>query len=149
MKANKVLVMSIKPKYANMIYDGSKMFEFRKVPPRNLKAVYVIYESAPVSGLTGAVTFSASFTCRSGAMVSTLMRIFNQNKAGIIMLMGVTEKELISYAGGENEYVTALLVNLHERNSYYSKFTIRPPQNWGSIKFPGYELIEKTKRLLK
>lgn len=54
----KVLVMSLKPQYAAAIYAGTKRFEFRKKPPTNLKAVYLVYESAPVSKLTGTVMFS-------------------------------------------------------------------------------------------
>lgn len=129
-----VLVMSIKPQYADAIYSGVKQFEFRKKPPTNLKAVYLIYESAPVSKLTGTVTFCGSFTVRAGMMVEFICRLMKVNKTQAREMMGIGEKELIAYAGGSNEPVTALMVANAERDSYYEQYRIRPPQNWGTIR---------------
>ena len=129
-----VLVMSIKPQYAAAIYSGVKQFEFRKKPPTNLKAVYLVYESAPVSKLTGTVTFCGSFTVRSGMMVEFIMRLMKVNKTIAREMMGISEKELIAYAGGPNEPVTALMVGNAERDPYYEQYRIRPPQNWGTIR---------------
>ena len=53
----KVIVMSLKPKYAKAIYEGRKNWEFRKTPPPLFKEIF-IYESAPVSRITGRVMFS-------------------------------------------------------------------------------------------
>ena len=131
-----VLVLSIKPKYAEAIYSGSKHFEFRKVPPRNLNAVYLMYESAPVSKITGTVTFCASLTVRAHAMVGAIMGLMNIKKGHAISLMGITEKELIAYAGGPDKFVTALMVSRADNDSYYEQYHIRPPQNWGTIRFP-------------
>ena len=130
----KVLVMSIKPQYAEAIYSGVKQFEFRKKPPTNLKAVYLIYESAPVSKLTGTVTFCGSFTVRAGMMVEFICRLMEVNKTLARAMMGIGEKELIAYAGGPNEPVTALMVANAERDSHYEQYRIRPPQNWGTIR---------------
>lgn len=129
-----VLVMSIKPQYAAAIYSGVKQFEFRKKPPTNLKAVYLVYESAPVSKLTGTVTFCGSFTVRSGMMVEFIMRLMKVNKTIAREMMGISEKELIAYAGGPNEPVTALMVGNSERDPHYEQYHIRPPQNWGTIR---------------
>lgn len=131
-----VLVLSIKPKYAEAIYSGIKQFEFRKVPPRNLKAIYLMYESAPVSKITGTVSFCASLTCRAGAMVISIMRLMAVKKSIAIEMMGITEKELIAYAGGPNNFVTALMVGRADKDSSYEEYTrgIRPPQNWGTIR---------------
>ena len=129
-----VLVMSIKPKYADLIYAGTKQFEFRKKPPTNLKAVYLVYESAPVSKLTGTVMFCGSFTVRAGAMVDFICRLMKVKKAYAVSMMGISEKELIAYAGGPNNLVTALMVATAERDSHYEQYCIRPPQNWGTIR---------------
>lgn len=128
-----VLVMSIKPQYADAIYSGAKQFEFRKKPPTNLKAVYLIYESAPVSKITGTVMFCGSFTVRAGSMVEFISRLMKVKKAEAVSMMGISEKELIAYAGGPNKMVTALMVAHAERDSAYEQFRIRPPQNWGTI----------------
>ena len=130
----KVLVMSIKPQYADAIYSGTKQFEFRKKPPTNLKAVYLVYESAPVSKLTGTVMFCGSFTVRAGAMVGFICRLMKVKKAEAVSMMGISEKELIAYAGGQNNLVTALMVANAERDSHYEQYRIRPPQNWGTIR---------------
>ena len=129
-----VLVMSIKPQYAEAIYSGTKHFEFRKKPPTNLKAVYLVYESAPVSKLTGTVMFCGSFTVRAGAMVDVICRLMKVKKDMAISMMGVSEKELIAYAGGPNNLVTALMVANAGRDSHYEQYHIRPPQNWGTIR---------------
>lgn len=129
-----VLVMSIKPQYAEAIYSGTKHFEFRKKPPTNLKAVYLVYESAPVSKLTGTVMFCGSFTVRAGAMVDFICRLMKVRKDMAISMMGISEKELVSYAGGPNNLVTALMVANAVRDPFYEQFRIRPPQNWGTIR---------------
>ncbi len=133
----KVLVMSIKPQYADAIYAGSKLFEFRKKPPTNLKAVYLVYESAPVSKLTGTVMFNGSFTFRARDMVFFIMRLMKCKKNLAISMMGISEKELIDYAGGPNNIVTALMIGDAKRDSYYAQYRIRPPQNWGTIRACG------------
>lgn len=130
----KVLVMSLKPQYAAAIYAGTKRFEFRKKPPTNLKAVYLVYESAPVSKLTGTVMFCGSFIVRSGMMVEFIMRLMKVNKTLAREMMGISEKELIAYAGGPNEPVTALMVGNAERSPHYEQYHIRPPQSWGTIR---------------
>ena len=132
----KVLVLSIKPKYAEAIYSGTKRFEFRKVPPRNLNSVYLMYESAPVSKITGTVMFCASLTVRAHAMVAAIMGLMNVKKFHAISLMGISEKELIAYAGGPDKFVTALMVSRASKDSEYERYHIRPPQNWGAIRFP-------------
>lgn len=138
------LVMSIKPQYADAIYSGVKQFEFRKKPPTNLKAVYLIYESAPVSKLTGTVMFCGSFTVRAGVMVEFICRLMKVKKTFAIEMMGISEKELISYAGGPNNLVTALMIANAERDSFYEIFRIRPPQNWGTIRAANPPFAETT-----
>ena len=130
----RTLVMSIKPQYAEAIYSGTKQFEFRKKPPTNLKAIYLVYESAPVSKLTGTVMFCGSFTVRAGSMVDFICRLMKVKKAMAVSMMGISEKDLIAYAGGPNNQVTALMVADAERDSHYEQYRIRPPQNWGTIR---------------
>jgi len=49
------LMMSIKPKYADKILDGSKTIELRKVRPRNAGSgdLVVVYASSPKKSLVG------------------------------------------------------------------------------------------------
>jgi predicted transcriptional regulator len=49
-----VILMSIKPKYAEQIMRGSKTVELRRVAPNlDKSAVILIYESTPVKAITG------------------------------------------------------------------------------------------------
>ena len=49
----KEILLSIKPVYAEKIYSGKKKFEFRRKIPNRIPETIWIYESAPVSMLTG------------------------------------------------------------------------------------------------
>jgi Uncharacterized conserved protein len=51
------LILSIKSKYAAMIYDGTKTIELRLSVPRDLSGTIYLYETAPVKSITG------SFKC--------------------------------------------------------------------------------------
>ena len=119
-----VIVMAIKPKYAKAIYEGRKNWEFRKAPPPIYKWIY-IYESAPVSRITGRIIFCAAV---SGTwldvweMVKT-NRCFTRNLAGIKLV------ELEDYAGKHD--VTALRVYKAEKLEHDVALNAKPPQNWG------------------
>ena len=55
-----VILMSIKPKYAEQIMRGSKTVELRRVAPNlDKSAVILIYESTPVKAITGYAFISA------------------------------------------------------------------------------------------
>lgn len=56
------VLLSIKPKWAEKIYNGEKTIEFRKSIPKNFdisKDVVFIYETAPVKMVTGYIRISA------------------------------------------------------------------------------------------
>ena len=119
-----VIVMAIKPKYAKAIREGRKNWEFRKAPPPIWKEIY-IYESAPVSKITGRVVFSASVTGTPGVVWD----IVKTNKCFTRNLPGITLAELRDYAGKHD--VTALRVFTAERFEHEVTFGAKPPQNWG------------------
>lgn len=53
---DKLLLISIRPEYADKIFDGTKKVELRKVYPRQLeeKAWVLVYVSSPVKAVIGA-----------------------------------------------------------------------------------------------
>ena len=127
-KRPKVIVMSIKPKYAKAIYEGRKHWEFRKAPPPLYERIY-IYESAPVSKVTGWLYFSESVTGIPLAvwdMVKT-NRVFTKN------LTGISYEDLVAYAG--KKLVTALRVYEPTRCEHPISFDAKPPQNWGHFAY--------------
>lgn len=130
----KAIVMAIKPKYAKAIYEGRKNWEFRKAPPPLFKYI-LVYESAPVSRITGRVMFSVAVTGCSAVvfdMVSNY-RTYNENRTGI------TNDALAEYAG--RHVVTALRVCEAERfaEGVDIRMDARPPQNWGR-----FAVVKKT-----
>ena len=119
-----VIVLAIKPKYAKAIYEGRKNWEFRKAPPPLFREMYV-YESAPVSAITGTITFSESVT----GIPIAVMDIVRTNKCYTRNLPGITMDDLQAYAGKRK--VTALRVYEAKRFDKPVEFKPRPPQNWG------------------
>lgn len=126
LRENRVIVMSIKPKYAKAIYEGKKNWEFRKAPPP-LSKVILIYESAPVSKITGAVMFSASITGDPTDVYSFTKRnrVYTESNPGISI------EDLYKYTGCRQ--VTALHVALVNRFDHDIEFNCKPPQNWGTF----------------
>ena len=124
----KVIVMSLKPKYAKAIYEGLKNWEFRKTPPPLFKKIY-IYESPPVSKITGTVVFSEEIR---GVPLS-VYEIVKTNKCFTRNLPGITALELEEYAG-RFHLVSALRVYHAKRLEHPIIFAAKPPQNWGTFR---------------
>lgn len=119
------IVMAIKPKYAKAIYEGRKNWEFRKNPPPLFKTIY-LYESAPVSAITGAVVFGEAVT----GLPMAVWEIVKTNRCFSKNLPGVTLRELEEYAG--EKLVTALRVT--DTAQFKIHFDGKPPLNWGRYK---------------
>lgn len=127
-----VIVMALKPKYARAIYEGRKNWEFRKTPPPLFHYIH-IYESAPVSAVTGQVMFSESV---SGVPMA-VMDIVKTNKCYTKNLAGISLADLEAYAG--KKLVTALRVYRAKRFDKPIPFEGKAPQNWGR-----YAYVAKT-----
>lgn len=119
MKPKKVIVLSIKPKYAKMIYEGKKHWEFRKKAPP-VGEPMLIYESAPVSKVTGTISFVME--------IRAIPKLLWQEVKG--PGTGISMAELDAYAGGAP--VSALYVLKAQRLDKPFKIP-KPPQNWGSF----------------
>lgn len=120
----KVIVMALKPKYARAIYEGRKNWEFRKAPPPLFHHIY-IYESAPVSAITGKVMFCESVT----GIPLAVWDIVKTNKCYTKNLAGISLPDLEAYAG--KKLVTALRVYEAKRFDKPIPFEAKAPQNWG------------------
>ena len=119
-----VIVMAIKPKYAKAIYEGRKNWEFRKAPPPIYKEIY-LYESAPVSRITGRIAFCVAVT----GMWLDVWEMVKTNRCFSRNLPGIKLSELEDYARMHD--VTALRVYKAERLEQEVTFGAKPPQNWG------------------
>ena len=85
----RAVLLSIKPKYADLILDGSKTVELRRSWPSNDIGVMIIYSSAPVQRLTGVALIKEIRECD----FDTLWEV-SQAHGG-----GVTHEELQEYIG--------------------------------------------------
>lgn len=123
-KREKVYIMAIKPEYAKAIYEGKKNWEFRKVPPPIGERVF-IYESAPVSAITGRVVFSLKIESLFASVYTAIMgcKQYCSNKPGI------TIGELGEYAG--DKPVSALRVFDAIKFEEPIPLKFKPPMNWG------------------
>lgn len=127
MKKNRIIIMAIKPKYAEAIYSGKKRWEFRKAPPPVPGYVW-LYESAPVSAITGRVFLGAKIQGES-----SLVWGFAKTQKTIIGSAGITEKQFSDYVGKAHS-VAACACFFAERTAYGPiplPPGVRPPQNWG------------------
>ena len=121
------MIMAIKPKYAKMIYEGRKQWEFRKAPPPLMRVVY-IYESAPVSAITGTLLFRSKVEGLVDDVWETVTKghVFSRN------LTGIGLNALKAYVG-RSPTVAALRVACPERMDKPVKIACRPPMNWCTL----------------
>ena len=127
-------LMSIKPKYAKLIYEGKKQWEFRKAPPPLMVPMF-IYESAPVSRITGIIVFSSMIR----GVVSDVWELITHNKAFTKNLTGISWSDLLEYSG-KDRAVAALRVCQVERCAAPVELQCAPPQNWGTFYYKDDEV---------
>lgn len=121
------VIMAIKPRFAKMIYDGKKQWEFRKAPPPLMRLVYV-YESAPVSAITGTLIFRSKVE----GIVNDVWETVTRGKVFTLNGTGIGLAELKDYVG-KHQTVAALRVSCPERMEKPVKIAFRPPMNWCTL----------------
>ena len=123
----KITILSIKPKYAELIYSGTKRWEFRKAPPPVPGWVY-LYESAPVSKITGKVFLGFKVQGES----SIVWNLVKQQRL-IGVWTGITVREFRAYCG-KRRSVAACATFFAERFDSPQPLPpgVHPPQNWGT-----------------
>lgn len=114
------ILLSIKPKYANLIFSGVKLCEFRKVlPKKSFNKVYV-YSSSPVKKIIGEFDVDSIVTGSKDA----IWDMFS-------LKGGITKDEFYSYFTGETARVICIKnTNLYETPVDLPKNISRPPQNF-------------------
>src|SRR5882672_10111026 len=88
----KIALMSIRPKYAQLIVEGQKTFEFRRLCISSDVVAILIYATAPVRRLVGI----ASVGTIVEAAPSRLWRLIGSNG-------GISRRELLSYFHGRKK----------------------------------------------
>ena len=125
-KDEKVIVLAIKPKYAEKIYSGKKRWEFRKVPPP-VPSWVLLYESAPVSKITGMVYLATKVQG-----LPELVWDMVGTKKTVGGSAGITDETYRDYVGKAKSVAACMTFNA-ERFDTPLEFQAgsHPPQNWG------------------
>lgn len=131
------MILAIKPKHAEKIYAGTKRWEFRKVPPP-VPGWVLLYESAPVSAVTGKVYLAAKIQG-----VPECVWGFAKTQKTIGGSAGITLREFQSYVG-KAKSVTACATFYAERFEVPVPLKVRPPQNYGRYRVMEESGPEKT-----
>jgi len=97
--AGKAVLLSIKPKYADLIIAGTKTVELRRSWPSTDVGTMVIYSSAPVQRLTGIAVITEIKECTFDQLWAVA-----QKHGG-----GVTHDELREYVGTKSHAYGVML----------------------------------------
>lgn len=120
----RAVLLSIKPKYADLILSGSKRVELRRNWPSNDVGVIVIYASSPVQRIVGLAFVEKVEEC-------TLEQLWEISKANG---GGVTFEELKSYIRGKKTAYGIMLGEIKiarnpiDPKMLFSEFS--PPQSF-------------------
>lgn len=128
------IILSIKPKWAKLIYEGKKTIEWRKSQPfynklefHQIDKVY-LYETRPICRVTGIIA-------KPSFRVVDVNKWFSHDKECLDFLERgcVPVEDLLKYQG-DNAYIYAWLVSEHRKfgtPKTLEDFGLkRPPQSW-------------------
>lgn len=132
---NKNIILSIKPKWASLIYSGQKKIECRKTKPKFLSPPFLVYlyETTTIKKVTG------FFICNRITRIFTdeLLQYNNIHQGCMSSddLLKYTGKNPCIYAWEISEYV--IFDRPKELKEYYYKGSpiLRPPQSWQYIEY--------------
>ena len=127
------IVLSIHPKWAELIYQGKKTLELRKtIPLKNVERVY-LYETAPVCAVTGFFKYFA--------YTRITKKAFNAYKNIVTEKSCVPLKDIKKYFG-KSDKIFGWVCNAGSNSNVFSKpvplsvFEIkRAPQSWCYTEF--------------
>lgn len=116
------MLLSIKPKYAKVILEGKKRYEFRKNRPKDGVDRIIFYASSPQKQVVGEAMIEAILT-------GTPKEIWEIAK----MAAGITKKFYFSYYAGKEKAVAYKLrdVIIYDTPKKLSDYGIsQPPQSY-------------------
>lgn len=133
----RAVLLSIKPKYADLILAGSKRVEFRRSWASQDVGVIVLYSSYPIQKLVGLIEVEQVIVDSPTSLWKTCTE-----RGG-----GLTRKELRSYFAGKSKGVAVLLGQLFKFDRYIEPSDVIegfvPPQSFRYLDANEYGVIEK------
>lgn len=120
---DKALLISIKPKYASMIYAGLKVVELRKVIPSQFEGhMAYIYETAPISMVTGYFVVGGFISLKKDMFWNTYGQLTMIPKTDFYRYFQNYEKAHGIISVGAHKFVNGIYINFFGLR--------RPPQSW-------------------
>lgn len=118
------LLMSIQPRFANAILEGTKTVELRRKPPRDQPEIIIIYGSGASKSVLGVAQLKEVHTSTPDDIWKTFGAV-----------AGVTRVEFNEYFAGSKTASALELIN-PRRSGHYLPLTrlrelgLEPPQSW-------------------
>lgn len=100
--AGSAILLSVKPKFANLIVEGSKLVELRRTIPAQVLETIAIYSSSPVQAIVALADVKETIE----ASPSKLWTIAKENGGGL------TKAELIAYFESKKTGFALMLENV-------------------------------------
>lgn len=122
------IIMSIKPKYVNLIFSGSKKFELRKKIPESIDEIF-IYSSYPVQRVVGKFKIKKIIRNENLAELWRETTSYGENPENV----GVTFEEFKDYFREAKECCAIEISDLKifKERKKLSDFDIeKAPQSW-------------------
>ncbi|MDN5201958.1 ASCH domain-containing protein [Fulvivirgaceae bacterium BMA10] len=120
------VILSIKPEFANKIFNGSKKFEFRRRLYKNKKVrAVIVYASAPISKVIGEFEIENVIHGELDSLWSSTSRY-----------SGISQEYYLDYfKGKETGYAIAVKkAKLYDKPvCIKEKFGIKPPQSFAYV----------------
>ena len=117
------VLLSIKPEFANKIFDGEKKYEFRRaIFKRDDIDTVVVYASAPISKIIG--EFEIESVCED-----EIFSLWGKTKHS----SGISKEYFLKYFDGkENGYAIKVKshVKYEEPVSLAERYGVKPPQSF-------------------
>ena len=140
MEKNELLLMSIKTKYANEIFDGTKEYEFRKksIGEKNCNKKIYIYSSEEEKAIVGYIIVDKIL---SGNLEKIQALTNSFNNKGMENYFNGCEECYALHISEHHKFIKP--INLEDIKSQHKKFVV--PQFYRYIKEkPIYDLLESS-----
>lgn len=133
----RAVLLSIKPKYADLILAGSKRVEFRRSWAAQDVSMIVLYSSSPIQKIVGVVEVKGTVVASPTSLWKTCVE-----KGG-----GLTRQELRGYFVGKSQGIAVLLGQVFKPRKYIEPSDVIrnfiPPQSFRYLNADEFMNLEK------
>jgi predicted transcriptional regulator len=136
-QGGRAVLLSIKPKYADLILAGSKRVEFRRSWAAQNVSKIVLYSSSPIQKIVGTVEVDEVVVASPASLWRTCVEMGG----------GLTREELRAYFAGKSQGVAVLLGNVVNFVKHVEPLDVLgnfvPPQSFRYLHVDEYMKLER------